>query len=445
MLPPAEQRRILSKLNPEALRYNWRLFARPNQIEPPGAWSTWLILAGRGFGKTRCGAEWIREQAESGKVGRIALVAEDAADARDVMVEGDAGIMAVHPKASRPTYEPSKRRLMWRNGCVGTLFSGSDPDCLRGPSHHLSWVDELAKFQYAQATWDNLQMGLRLGAWPRALVTTTPRPTALIKQLVADPKTHLTRGTTFENSANLPEAFLNSILGKYAGTRLGRQELEAEILLDTPGALWRAADIEKTRISPDKVPPMRRIVVAIDPAMATSEGACETGLIVSGVGELDSRGYVLHDASGKYTPDGWARMAVSLFDHYRADRLVAESNLPCGEIVTNTLATVRANLPLKLIHARTGKRARAEPVAALYEQGRVAHAGLYSELEDQLTSWDASTSSESPDRLDALVHALTELMLGDQINTKLFTRQELERAAARPPGKIFVGGWMIRA
>jgi phage terminase large subunit-like protein len=425
----------------------WRFWARPNQIEPSGAWSTWLILAGRGFGKTRCGAEWIREQACSGRVGRIALVAEDAADARDVMVEGDAGIMACHPKGTRPTYEPSKRRLTWRNGCQATLYSGADPDVLRGPSHHLAWCDELAKYAYAQECWDNLQMGLRLGEWPRALVTTTPKPTALIKALVADPKTHLTKGTTFENSANLPSAFLDSILGKYAGTRLGRQELEAEILLDVPGALWKAADIEKTRISPDKVPPMRRIVVAIDPAMATSEGACETGLVVCGVGELDSRGYVLHDASGKYTPDGWARQAVALFDHYKADRIACEANLPCSEICRNTLDTVRKDLPLKLVHARTGKRSRAEPVAALYEQGRVSHCGLLEALEDQLTSWDASTSSESPDRLDALVHGFHELLLGSQVDTRIFTREQVAKCIipeAEMKKREIRGGWLNR-
>jgi phage terminase large subunit-like protein len=255
------------EVGPGSARYNWRLWARPNQIEPAGAWATWLILAGRGFGKTRTGAEWIREQAESGRVSRIALVAEDAADARDVLVEGEAGILTVHPKATRPSYEPSKRRLTWRNGCQATLYSGADPDVLRGPSHHLAWCDELAKYPYGQAAWDNLQMGLRLGKRPRALVTTTPRPTPLIKSLLADPATVVTRGTTHENASNLPAAFLESILGKYAGTRLGRQELLAEILLDTPGALWRAEDIERTRISPDKVPPMRRIVVAVDPAI----------------------------------------------------------------------------------------------------------------------------------------------------------------------------------
>jgi phage terminase large subunit-like protein len=392
-----------------------------------------VILAGRGYGKTRTGSEWIREQAESGTVGRIALVAEDAGDARDVMVEGQCGLMAVHPKATRPTYEPSKRRLTWRNGCQATLYSGADPDTLRGPSHHVGWCDELAKWPYAQQAWDNLMMGLRLGKWPRALVTTTPRPTQLIKQLVADPKTHLTKGSTFENAGNLPEAFLNSILSRYAGSRLARQELEAEILLDTPGALWRAEDIERTRISSDRIPPMRRIVVAIDPAMATSETACETGLIVAGIGQLDSRGYVLHDASGKYSPDQWARQAVALFDQFKADRIVSEANMPCGEIVTNTINTVRPNIPLKLIHARTGKRSRAEPVAALYEQGRISHCGLFSELEDQLTSWDASTSAESPDRLDALVHGLSALMFDTAPSTLFFPDPKLlEKAVMKP-------------
>ncbi len=284
-------------------------------------------------------------------------------------------------------------------------------------------------------------MGLRLGKRPRALVTTTPRPTRLIKQLVADPHTVLVKGTTFENSGNLPPAFLGAILDKYKGTRLGRQELEAEILLDTPGALWTIESIERTRIAPDKAPPLRRIVVALDPAMATSDGACETGLIVAGIGQLDSRGYLLHDASGKYTPDGWARQAVSLFDQYQADRIVSEANLPCGEIVTNTLASIRASLPLKLIHTHSGKRVRAEPVAALYEQGKVSHCGLFDALEDQLTGWDAATSNESPDRLDALVHGLTELMLNEQpgrvFSEELIAQhfQEAPKPAAPPQPK----------
>ncbi len=426
MLPSEVQREILSKLDPQKLRYNWRFWARQNQLEPAGDWwVTWLILAGRGFGKTRTGAEWIREQAESGTVGRIALVAEDAADARDVLVEGESGILAISPKATRPTYEPSKRRLSWRNGCQATIYSGADPDTLRGPSHHIAWLDELAKYPCGQEVWDNLQMGLRLGKRPRALVTTTPRPTPLIKALVNDPKTALVRGTSYENAGNLPPQFLDSILAKYKGTRLGRQELDAELLEDTPGALWKVEDIERTRIAPDRVPPLRRIVVAIDPAMATSIGACETGLVVCGLGQLDSRGYVLHDASGKYTPDGWARQAVNLFDQHQADRIVSEANLPCGEIVTNTLNSVRPNLPIKLIHAHSGKRVRAEPVAALYEQGKVSHCGVFGELEDQLTSWDAGASNESPDRLDALVHGLTELML-QAADGRYFSKEQVD-------------------
>jgi phage terminase large subunit-like protein len=436
-------------MDPAQLRYAWRFWARKTQLEPPGDWSIWLYLAGRGAGKTRSAAEWVREHVETGRARRIGIICEDAADCRDVAVEGECGLLAISPKESRPTYEPSKRRLSWRNGAVATLYSAADYDVLRGPSHDLLWMDELAKWPYAQQAFDNAMMGLRLGKRPRCLITTTPRNIPVIRQLLTDPKVVVVRDTTFANASNLPPAFLNSILGKYQNTRLGRQELLAEVLTDTPGALWRAADIEKTRISPDKIPPMRRIVVAIDPAMATSEGACETGLIVAGVGELDSRGYVLHDASGKYTPDGWARQAVALFDQFKADRLVCEGNLPCSEICRNTLETVRKNLPLKLVHARTGKRARAEPVAALYEQGRVSHCGLLEALEDQLTSWDASTSSESPDRLDALVHALTELMLGSQVDTRIFTREQaakvLELPLAEKKRRQILGGTLYRA
>jgi phage terminase large subunit-like protein len=309
-------------------------------------------------------------------------------------------------------------------------------------------MDELAKWPYAQQAFDNAMMGLRLGSRPRCLITTTPRNVPVIRQLLNDPKTVVVRDTTYANQANLPAQFLSSILSKYAGTRLGRQEIEAELLTDTPGALWKAEDIERTRIPVDKIPPLRRIVVAIDPAMATSDGACETGLVVCGIGQLDSRGYLLHDASGKYTPDQWARMAVALFDQYQADRIVSEANLPCGEIVTNTLATVRQNLPLKLIHTHTGKRSRAEPIGALYEQGRVAHCGLFNELEDQLTSWDASTSSESPDRLDALVHGFTELMLNqqpgrifsDDLIAKMFREKPPEPAVLETPKRGFEPG-----
>ena len=419
-LPESKRKTVMRTLTSEkltALQYEWRFWARPNQLDPEGDWAVWLTLAGRGWGKTRVGAEWVRKHAESGLVARIALVAEDAADARDVMVQGESGILAVHPRSTRPAYEP--------NGCQAALYSGADPDVLRGPAHHIAWVDELAKYPRGQEVWDNLLMGLRLGARPRALVTTTPRPTPLIKALVNDPRTVVTRGTTHENAINLAPAFLNTILGRYAGTRLGRQEIEAELLADTPGSLWRVEDIERVRVAPDKVPPLRRIVVAVDPAMATSSGACETGLVVCGLGALDSRGYFLHDASGKYTPEGWARQAVALLDQYEADRIVAEANLPCGEIVTNTLATVRPNLPLKLIHAHQGKRVRAEPVAALYEQGKISHCGLFTELEDQLTGWDASTSNESPDRLDALVHGFTELMLRGN-DGRYFTREQVE-------------------
>lgn len=419
--PEPERNAILASLSDaqcKELLWDWKFFARPNQIEPPGNWRNWLILAGRGFGKTRAAAEWIRSQAcgptplAAGRAHHIALVAETAADARDVMVEGESGILAVHPPDFRPHYEPSKRRVTWPNGAKATLFNAVEPDQLRGPQFDTAWSDELAKWRYAQETWDMLQFGMRLGDNPRQVIATTPRPIKVLKDLVKDPATVVTRGSTFENRDNLAPQFLEQIERRYAGTRLGRQELEAEILDDIPDALWTRAGLDEHRRKSNQIPQLKRIVVAIDPAAKLNEipeeGAA-TGIVVAAIG-VDGRGYVLEDATARLSPNGWARLAVALFDKYEADCIVGETNQG-GDMVQSTVKSVRPMIRFKEVTATRGKWVRAEPIAALYEQGRVSHVGSFPELEDEMVSFgpNGMANGLSPDRLDALVWALTEL------------------------------------
>jgi phage terminase large subunit-like protein len=414
-LPPEKRAKIIRDLTPEeaeSLRYDWGFWARPKQIEPKGDWQYWLCLAGRGWGKTRVGAQWIQSQVDRG-ARRIALVAETAADARDVIVEGDSGILASAPPWNRPVYQPSKRRLTWPNGAVATTYSAEEPDQLRGPQHDAAWADELAKWRYPDA-WDQLQFGLRLGQNPRCVVTTTPRPTPLIKSLIADPLTVVTRGSTKENYANLAAPFLKKILNKYQGTRLGRQELDAEILDDAPGALWKREQIEALRVAamrPDGTPRrFLRVVVAIDPSVSGASETAETGIVAVGLGE-DRHGYVLDDATViQPTPEQWGRAAANLYRARHADRIIAEVNNG-GDLVEANLRTVDRSLPVKQVRASRGKDVRAEPIAALYEQGRVHHVGTFPLLEDQMCQWEPGVSKWSPNRIDALVWALTELMI----------------------------------
>lgn len=423
-LPAAQREAELANLSIETkatLNTHWPFWARPNQLAPAGNWLTWVIIAGRGFGKTRCGSEWVRSMVcgstplAKGRAARVALVAETAADARDVMVEGDSGVLSVHPKAFRPIYEPSKRRLTWPNGATATLFNATEPDQLRGPQHDLGWCDELAKWRYAQETWDMMQFGLRLGNDPRQLITTTPRPIALLKKIMADPRSVVTRGSTYENSANLAKPFLDNIRAKYEGTRLGRQELEAEVLDDVPGSLWTREMIDKTRRKKgDKLPDMQRVVVAIDPAgksqeTAISEGTAETGIIVAGLG-VDGRGYVLDDQTCALSPNGWARRALAAFDLYSADAIVVETNQG-GDMVKQTIQSARYGVNVIEVHASRGKVTRAEPVAALYEQGRISHVGTLPELEDQMVLFTplGIAGETTGDRVDACVWALAQL------------------------------------
>ena len=413
-------REEMAKLTPETkakLLYKWRgWWARPNQLAPEGNWSTWMILAGRGFGKTRSGSEWIKEKEAAG-VRRFALVAETAADARDVMVEGPSGIRNIYPKRLAPTYEPSKRRLTWPSGAVATLYNGTEPDQLRGPEHGAAWVDELAKYHYPQEMWDNLQFGLRMGDHPQTVVTTTPRPIPVIRGIISDPNTVITRGSTFENASNLAESFLATVKKKYEGTRLGRQELFAEILNDMPGALWTQETIDACRI--EKIPSgvvLVRVVVAVDPSGVNGEedSGDTVGIIVAGLGS-DEHVYVLHDGSLKGAPTEWGRRAVQAYHTFAADRLVAENNYG-GAMVEHVIRTVDPNVSYKAVSASRGKVLRAEPVAALYEQGRVHHVGAFPALEDQMTLFGPRgyIGAGSPDRLDAMVWATTDLALIDQ-------------------------------
>ena len=418
-MTPAEQAKIVDLLPPEEiddLKYLWELHARPDQWIPEGDWDNWLILAGRGYGKTRTGAETIRSLVcgdtplAPGTYNRIALIAETAADARDVMVEGDSGIMGVHPKAFRPLYEPSKRRLTWPNGATATLFNATEPDQLRGPQQDLAWCDELAKWRYASETWDMMQFGLRLGTKPRAIITTTPRPLPVVKRLIADPRTYVTRGSTYDNKDNLAASFIKTIEDRFDGTRLGRQEINAEVLDDAPGALWSRTILDEKRVKPGDLPDMQRVVVAIDPAAsADDEGNAETGIVCCGLG-VDGRGYVLDDQSCRLSPLGWARRALATYDVNSADLIVAEINQG-GNMVESTIRAARDQVPYRAVRASRGKVTRAEPIAALYEQGKVSHVGSFSELEDQMVLFTAYgiEGDTTADRVDALVWAFTEL------------------------------------
>ena len=402
----------LTEAEAEALLWDWRAWARPNQLAPEGDWMTWLVLAGRGFGKTRTGAEWIREEVTAKRMGRIALIAETQKDLEEVMVFGDSGINSVFPPHQRPRITKKPVRIEFHTGAVAFGYNATEPDQLRGPQFDGAWGDELAKWRYARETWDQLQFGLRLGKRPRQIVTTTPRPIPILKEILAASTTVVTRGVTTDNRANLAASFIKSITDKYAGTRLGRQELSAEILDDVPDALWTRAALDRDRRKPDQVPPLRRVVVAVDPAAKKNdipEDGAATGIMVAGVGE-DGRGYVLDDATCRESPNGWARKAIACFDRYEGDCIVGEINNG-GDMVESTIRAVRTTVPFKEVTASRGKWVRAEPIAALYEQGRISHVGTFAALEDEMVNFgpNGMPDGRSPDHLDACVWALTEL------------------------------------
>ena len=350
-------------------------------------------------------AETIRTWVRDGRYRLLAFVGATAADVRDTMVEGPAGILAVSPDNERPVYESSKRKLTWPNGASALLFSAEEPDRLRGPQCEAAWCDELAAWKRMDETWDMLMMGLRLGPHPRCIVTTTPRPRALLKRIADDPHTHVTRGSTYDNLANLAPSFAAQIIARYKGTRLGRQELAGEYLEDVEGALWQRQWLDARRI--DEAPALQRVVVAVDPAVTSGPDSDETGIVVCGLG-IDGRWYVLADRSCRASPDTWGRRVVSAFEEFEADRIVGEVNNG-GELVEHVLRTISRTVPYTAVHASRGKITRAEPVAALYEQGRVSHVGLFADLEDQLCGYTGEPGEKSPDRMDALVWGITHL------------------------------------
>ncbi|WP_244643608.1 DNA-packaging protein [Alsobacter metallidurans] len=400
----------------------WDLWGRPDQQPPAaaqggGPWSVWLILGGRGAGKTRAGAEWVRALATGRKpVGRIALLGETFADVRDVMVEGPSGILAVHPRDKRPRWESSRRRLAWPNGAVAHAFSAEDPESLRGPQFGAAWLDELAKWRQARETWDMLQFGMRLGDRPRQLVTTTPRPLPLLKEILADPHTAVCRASTAANRAFLAPGFIDMMARRYGGTRLGRQELMGEILEERQDALWSRDLIESCREA-EAPAGLTRIVVAVDPPASSSKRADACGIVAAGI-DADGVVHVLADATlAGVRPAAWAAAACALVRRLEADALVVEVNQG-GEMAQAVLAEAGPGVPVTPVRAARGKHLRAEPVAHLYERGRVRHAGSFPDLEDELCDFGPTatgfglSNGRSPDRMDALVWAVTALALG---------------------------------
>lgn len=397
---PAERRRLVAR----AIVDRYFPDARAAQQPPVGEWATWLIRSGRGFGKTRTGAEWTVEEA-SAHPGSYAIAAPTQADGRDVCVEGESGILAVLARRHRSaSWNRSLGELRLDNGARLKVGSADEPDRFRGWNFAGAWCDELAAWRRPDA-FTQLRLATRLGR-ARIVVTTTPRPTSLVRELLDAPSTHVTTGSTFDNAANLTAAALDELRRRYEGTRIGRQELYGELLVDTPGALWTAALIEAHRRT--AAPDLVRVVVAIDPAVTAGEDSDATGIVAAGVG-TDGDVYILDDATCWASPDRWARVAVDCYDRWSGDRIVAEVNNG-GDLVATVLRTVDASVPLRTVHASRGKRVRAEPVAALYEQGRVHHVGVHADLEEQLCTWTPE-SPGSPDRLDALVWAVTDLAI----------------------------------
>ena len=399
---------------------DWAVWARDDQLPPATAdamapWRTWLFLGGRGAGKTRAGAEWVRAEALSlcnstGAPKRIALVGETIRDVRSTMIDGPSGLLAIHARREQPTFETARNRLVWPNGAIAQLFSAERPAGLRGPQFHAAWCDELVKWRHAEETWDMLQFALRLGTSPRAVATTTPKPKPFLKRLMADAATVVTRASTLANSANLAPSFIAEMQRRYRGTALGRQELDGEVIAETSGALWRRDWIDDQRVS--SKPELGRIVVAVDPPVTAHAKSDACGIVVAARG-ADQRGYVLADRTLKgRSPKVWADAVVGAFHDFDADAIVAEVNQG-GDLVEQIIHQSDASVPIRKVRATRGKWVRAEPVAALYAQGRVAHVGVFDRLEDQMLRFgtDGGFGARSPDRLDALVWALTDLML----------------------------------
>ncbi|WP_244283564.1 terminase family protein [Pseudovibrio sp. Tun.PSC04-5.I4] len=395
------------------LQYNWHLFSHAHQLPPAGNWLTWVLMGGRGCGKTRAGAEWVRgkvsgEHWAGPKAGNVALIGQTYADVREVMIEGVSGLLSVHPPNQKPQWNSSRRRLEWPNGAVARAFSSEDPEALRGPQFDAAWCDEAGKWSNATETFDMLQFGLRLGTQPQQLVTTTPKPTPLIKALIAGENTVITKAATKANAAFLAEGFLKQMATRYGGTRLGRQELDGELIEDREDALFARKWFEAGRVK--HLPELQRIVVAIDPPATSGKRADACGIVATGITETGDL-YVLRDRTAQgLRPSVWAQRALSLYHELSADCLLAEVNQG-GEMVREVIAGCDDSVPVKSVHATHSKRRRAEPVALLYEQGRVHHCGVFPELEDELADFgvDGLSNGKSPDRLDALVWSIAEL------------------------------------
>lgn len=428
-LSPEGLEAFIASLSPEealVLMHEWSFWARPDQLPPADEdWLTWLILSGRGWGKTKTGAETVNAEVQAGRAGRIALIGETAADCRDVMIEGDSGILRCSSPMFKPIYEPSKRKITWPNGAIAHTYNATEPDQLRGPQHDFAWSDELAKWQYAQETWDQLQFGMRLGRRPRQVVTTTPRPIPLVRELMKDPTVRVTRGRTLDNSGNLAASFVAQIQKRYAGTRLGRQELDGEILDDAPGALWTRAMIDRAiesgkraGVPTDPASPewgafFERIVVAVDPSGTEGDDdeADDVGIVAAARG-YDGRGYLISDLTANVSPLVWGRRAVSEYHRLAANLIVAERNFG-GAMVKYVIQTADSTVAYEEVTASRGKAVRAEPISSLYEQGRVSHIGSLPDLEDEMCLMTSTgyLGARSPNRLDAMVWALSHLML----------------------------------
>lgn len=406
---PEAIEQALDEESRKLLLYHWPVLARPEQI-PPGddKWVFWLIMAGRGAGKTRSGAEWVRDQVENQGKMLGAAIGRTAADVRDVMVEGESGLLNICPPWNRPVYEPSKRRLTWPNGARVTCYTADKPEQLRGPQHEFGWCDELAAWKYLQEAWDNFLFGLRLGSNPRAVVTTTPRPLKMIKAMVKDPTVVVTTGTTYDNRHNLAPSFFQRIITRYEGTRLGEQEIKGLLIEDNPDALWNRQVLDKYRVK--EVPPVDeflRVVVGVDPAVTSGEESDDTG-IVTAARTYDGHYYILDDRTCHLSPLGWAKQVLNNYKYWNADRIIGEANNG-GDLIETVVRSVDSEVSYKKVHASRGKLTRAEPISALYEQGRVHHVGCFAELEDEMCTWVADGQMKSPNRIDALVWAMTAL------------------------------------
>ncbi len=421
--------RSLSDEEARALLYDWQLWARPKQLAPPGRWRIWLLLSGRGFGKSRAGAEWVQAKARSSSTGRGALIGATFNDVRETMIEGESGILSIADPEFRPRLRWGRKLLEWPNGAQAHLYSAEKPNRLRGPQHEWIWADEIAAYQYPKEVHDQAMFGLRIGPNPQAVFTTTPKPIPLLFDLTKDAvsctdlrgatlnaallttpvRVVVTEGTSYENRANLSESWYSEVIGQYQGTTLGDQEVLGKLLRDIEGALWKQSTIETTRLlAGAKIPPLVRIVVAVDPSGGAKKAAAEAGIVVAGKA-ANGHAYVLADKSGRMEPAGWGKAAFILLAYWIAYRIVGENNFG-GDMVRNFVRNVNPNAPYKDVHASRGKIVRAEPIAALYEQGRVHHVGTFGMLESQMTTYVPDAGLASPDRMDALVWALTDLM-----------------------------------